>query len=378
MAEAHRRVLVETVRSHTDLPGFDNSAMDGYAVQAADTVEAKPGAPIALEVLGRVAAGEVFAKPVRSRMCVRLFTGSPLPAGADSVVMQEDTQPDQGNQNRILVLEPVRCGENVRFRGEDVVKGATLANAGQIVNAGLLSLLAATGVERVAVGRQPTVGLISTGSELMEPGRPLESGQIYESNRLGLAALMRQVGAKPNLFPLVKDTLTATEQALSEAFQGCDLVVSTGGASVGELDLVRAALEHLGGKIEFWKVAIKPGRPFVFGQMAGRLFFGLPGNPISALVSFLLLVRPALLRWQGAPEVDLPGAWGTLSEALSNPGSRRHFVRVNVDSKGTVTLAGEQASHMLGSMGKTNGLVDLAPGAVIPAGSPVLVRTWDG
>jgi molybdopterin molybdotransferase len=181
----------------------------------------------------------------------------------------------------------------------------------------------------------------------------------------------------PTIFPLVSDELSATQEGLAKAFEQCDLVVTTGGASVGELDLVRSAFEELGGKIEFWKVAIKPGRPFVFGQIDGRLFFGLPGNPVSALVSFLLLVRPALLRWQGAEEAELPAGLGTLTEPLSNPGSRRHFVRVAVDLKGAVSLAGTQASHMLSSLAAANGLMDLSPQTTIPAGGSVLVRRWD-
>jgi len=374
---AHRRILVEPVSSPASLPGFDNSAMDGYALRARDVAAAGADTPIALRLLGRVAAGEVFPEQVAPGTCVRLFTGSPIPKGADSVVMQEDTRIVQHNPSEILVTEPVHPGENIRTAGEDVAAGAILASSGQMLNAGRLSLLAAAGVAQVTVGRRPSVGLISTGSELKEPGQSLEPGQIYESNRTGLAALIRQAGATPTIFPLVMDKLSATQDALAKAFDQCDLVVTTGGASVGELDLVRSAFENLGGKIEFWKVAIKPGRPFVFGQIAGRLFFGLPGNPVSALVSFLLLVRPALLRWQGAEELEMPGGLGILTEALSNPGPRRHFVRVIADSKGAVSLAGTQASHMLSSLAAANGLVDLSPQTTIPAGSSVLVRKWD-
>jgi molybdopterin molybdotransferase len=377
LQDGHRRILVEPVRSPVSLPGFDNSAMDGYALRAQDVAAARNDAPRALRLLGRVAAGEVFPEQVGPGTCVRLFTGSPIPKGADSVVMQEDTRITRENPKEILVMETVPRGENIRMTGEDVAAGASLVGSGQILNAGCLSLLAAAGVGHITVGLRTKVGIIATGSELQEPGQSLEPGQIYESNRIGLAALVRQVGAMPTIFPLVSDELSATQEALAKAFEQCDLVVTTGGASVGELDLVRSAFEALGGKIEFWKVAIKPGRPFVFGQIDGRLFFGLPGNPVSALVSFLLLVRPALLRWQGAQVVELPTGLGTLIEPLSNPGSRRHFVRVAVDPKGAVSLAGTQASHMLSSLAAANGLLDLSPQTTIPAGGSVLVRRWD-
>lgn len=377
LKEAYRRVLLAPVNAPIALPGFDNSAMDGYALRAQDAEGATTDAPRPLRLLGRVAAGEVFTDTIRPGTCVRVFTGSPIPQGADAVVMQEDTRTAPDNAEAVCVLDPVRSGENIRLAGEDVAAGATVACPGQSLGVGRLSLLAATGVAQVTVGRCPTVGLIATGSELKEPGQGLEPGQIYESNRPGLAALLRQAGATPRIFPLVRDELSTTRDALAGAFEACDLVVTTGGASVGELDLVRSALEGLGGKIEFWKVAIKPGRPFVFGQLSGRLFFGLPGNPVSALVSFLLLVRPALLRWQGATGVDLPAVTGVLTETLSNPGSRRHFVRVTADDQGGVSLAGKQASHMLSSLAAANGLLDLGPQTTVPAGAPVVVRRWD-
>ena len=176
------------------------------------------------------------------------------------------------------------------------------------------------------------VGLLATGSELQEPGQPLAPGRIYESNRLALAALMERAGAVPRTFPLVADVLAATSLALADAFNQCDAVVTSGGVSVGEMDFIKRAFEQIGGELQFWKVAIKPGRPFAFGRCRGKLLFGLPGNPVSALVTFLLLVRPALLRWQGATDVSLPVHPGVLAEPLVNHGERRHFMRVKVDS----------------------------------------------
>jgi molybdopterin molybdotransferase len=221
------------------------------------------------------------------------------------------------------------------------------------------------------------VGLLATGSELTEPGQRIESGQIYESNRIGLAALIHSTGGVPRAFPLVLDNLEATRKALEEAFKECDVVVTSGGVSVGEMDFVKDAFERIGGNLEFWKVAIKPGRPFVYGKWKEKFLFGLPGNPVSAFVTFLLLVRPALLRWQGATEVTLPVSRGELAETLNNPGSRRHFVRVRMTADGKVYSAGVQASHALSSLAAANGLVDVAADMGLQAGTPVQVLKWD-
>jgi molybdopterin molybdotransferase len=372
-----RRVLAEQVRSPIDLPVFDNSAMDGYGLRAADVASAKPDSPARLRLAGRIAAGEVFTGKVTAGTCVRLFTGSPLPAGADAVVMQEDTRVEPGAPGEVLILAPAMPGENVRSRGGDVKRGSTIVSAGEFLTAGRIGLLAAAGMTGVRVGRQPTVGLLATGSELQEAGQPLAPGHIYEGNRLALAALTGRAGAVPRTFPLVTDELAATSRALEEACNQCDAVVTTGGVSVGEMDFIRRAFEQTGGELEFWKVAIKPGRPFAFGRRRGALLFGLPGNPVSALVTFLLLVRPALLRWQGAANASLPVLPGVLAEPLVNIGGRRHFMRVRMDSAGKVYSAGVQASHILSSVAAANGLVDVPPDTTLSAGAAVSVLYWD-
>src|ERR1035437_6535021 len=361
LQNAYGRILAEAVASPLDLPPFDNSSMDGYAVRAADVAAARPDSPARLRVLGKTAAGEVIAGELSGGHCVRLLPGSALPHGADAVVMQEDTRDDPVQPDVVLILGAVKPWENVRLRGEDVKRGTTVAEAGEILTVGKISLLAATGVAGAHVGRQPVVGVLATGSELREPGQPLAPGQIHESNRIALAALLRGAGAAPRIFPLVPDTLAATQSALDRALGECDAVVTSGGVSVGEMDFVKAAFERLGGELQFWKVAVKPGKPFVFGRRAGKFLFGLPGHPVSALVTFLLLVRPALLRWQGAREVGLPAYPGVLAEPLSNPGERRHFMRVRMNEAGEVSSAGTQASHVLSSVAKANGLVDVSP-----------------
>jgi molybdopterin molybdotransferase len=321
-----------------------------------------------------VGAGQVFTGNVGAQTCVRIFTGTPLPAGADAVVMQEDTRTEGDS---VLVLDRARPWENVRLRGEDVKSGAVLAVPGTRLGAGHVGLIAATGHARVRVARQPRVALIATGSELRPPGKPLAPGQIYESNRTMLAAMLTACGVEVRSLPLVPDTLNRTRNALQRAFAECDAVVTTGGASVGKLDFIKAAFAELGGSQEFWRVSIKPGKPFVFGTLQGKLLFGLPGNPVSAFVTFLLLVRPALLRWQGASDVELPAHPGTLAEPLVNRGDRRHFVRVRVDADGRVHSAGTQASHMMHSLAAANALVDVPPATTLAAGATVRVLRVD-
>ena len=372
IASAAGRFTAGAMVAPLDLPAFDNSAMDGYAVRAADVTAACAGKPSSLREAGRAAAGEVFQGALESGACVRVFTGSPLPAGADAVVMQEDTRIEE--PGRIEVLDAVKPWENVRFRGEDVKQGVELIGAGQRLNASRLGLLAAVGMASVPVRRQPVVGVLATGNELVEAGQPLSPGKIYESNRVMLRPLLAQAGAVTRVFPLVPDTLEATHAALERAFADCDAVVTSGGVSVGELDFVKAAFEKLGGTQEFWKVSIRPGKPFVFGRLGEKFLFGLPGNPVSALVTFLMLVRPALLHWQGAVDIQLPAQACTLGEALVNRGDRRHFMRVKVDAEGIARPAGAQSSHRLGSLAAANGLVDVPPGVTLEAG--VLARVW--
>lgn len=377
LSQALGRFAAEPMHAPIDLPSFDNSAMDGYAVRAPDVASARAETPVKLRLTGRVAAGELFSGAVESGCCVRLFTGSALPGGADAVVMQEDTRPVPNEPEHVFVLDSAKPWENVRLRGEDIRAGALLVQTGERLTPARLELLAACGLGQVRVGRAPRVALLATGSELSEPGGELKPGQIYESNRVGLAALCQSVGAIPKIFSLVPDSLAATREALTQAFERCDLVVTSGGVSVGEFDFVKQAFEDSGGELQFWKVAIKPGRPFVFGRRDEKVLFGLPGNPVSAMVTFLLLVRPALLRWQGAAETSMPMQPGVLSEPVHNPDNRRHFIRVRVDNTGKVSSAGTQASHMLSSLAAANGLLDMPPQTLLAVGASVSVLHWD-
>jgi molybdopterin molybdotransferase len=373
LTRAHGRILAERIVAPIDLPPFDNSAVDGFALRSADVRGASPGTPVALNLRGRVVAGERFDGQVDEGACVRILTGSPLPKGADAVAMQEDTEVVPAGPGKIYFLDEINPWENIRFHGEDVSCGSLVGEPGGELKAGRIPLLAALGRTEVLAGRRPLVGVVATGSELTEAGQPLKAGAIYESNRTALAVMLAEAGAEPVVYPLVRDTLEETQRALGRAFAECDFVVTTGGASVGDLDFIKQAFTTLGGDLQFWRVAIKPGNPFVFGRLDAKLLFGLPGNPVSAFVTFLLLVRPAVRRWQGAVETGLPRRSGRLADTLSNLADRRHFVRVNIDDGGKVHSTGAQASHMLSSLASANALLDMSPRATLDAGAAVSV-----
>ncbi|MGP8199020.1 MAG: gephyrin-like molybdotransferase Glp [Limisphaerales bacterium] len=374
--DALGRYLAAPIHSLVDLPPADNSAVDGYAVRAADLASATEENPVALRLSGQTPAGKPFAGGAEAGACVRIFTGAVLPGGADAVVMQEEVKQAADQPAKILFSATIKPLENVRLRGEDIRENALLATAGEEATAPLLSLLTGAGLASVPAGRRPVAGLLATGDELREAGRALPPGTIYEGARAGLSALARQAGAIAKAYPLVPDDLGLTKRALEAAFQECDVVATIGGVSVGEMDFVKQAFEEIGGQLDFWTVAMRPGRLFAFGRHGKKFLFGLPGNPVSAFVTFFLLARPALLRLQGAREVRPPVSWGMLAEPLGNRGQRRHFARVVLDADGQVRSAGNQASHILSSMARANGLVDMPPGATWPAGSRVAVLRW--
>jgi len=377
LSGASGRFAAQTILSPVNLPPADNSSVDGYAVLAASLASASAASPVALQLAGYAPAGKAFLGTVAPGACVRVFTGSVLPRGADAVVMQEDVQPQPDHPRNILFFEKATPWQNLRFLGEDVQKNDRLVEGGEKLTAVRLGLLAAAGLDVVPCRRQPVVGLVATGSELRESNQPLEPGAIYESNRLSLSLLAEQAGAWTIVFPLVSDDLAATKLALERAFALCDAVVTTGGISVGETDWVRTAFTEIGGRLDFWNVAMKPGKPFAFGRRDGKLFFGLPGNPVSALVTFFLLVRPALLQTQGARDLLPARQRAPLAEALENRGERRHFVRVALDAEGRARSSGKQESHVLSATARSHGLVDVPPNTTLPAGAVVEVLRWD-
>lgn len=370
---ARDRVLALDIRATLNLPAFDNSAMDGFAVRSQETLGATSESPITLRDLGISAAGDATAPDVQAGTCVRIFTGAPIPHGADAVVMQEDTR-QVGDQ--VHILDSVRAWENVRFKGEDIRSGNVVLTAGRRLNSAALGLIAALGINTLQVGRRPRLTILATGDELKDSSEPLAEGQIYESNRLMISAMLEAAGALCQYMAIVPDDPLATENALAQALDSSDAVVTTGGVSVGERDHIKGAFCRLGGQLHLWRVAIKPGKPFAFGQLGGKLLFALPGNPVSAFVTGLLLVRPAVLRFQGAHRVHLPRFNAVAGERFENRGDRRHFVRVLINNEHRVVSAGTQAAHFMGSLALAEGLVDLGPGTTIQPGETLEVLNF--
>ena len=330
---------------------------------------------VRLPIAGTLAAGAAPSTVVAPGTCLRIFTGAVLPPGADAVVMQEDARVE--DDTTAIFHETVTPWEGVRMAGEDFRLGARLVETGECLRPAHIGLLAAAGQARVAVFRRPRVALLATGSELTEPGQPLAPGRIYDSNRVLLASLAASDGIQVVLDSTIPDSLELTMAALRDAARKADVVVTTGGVSVGALDVVKGALVALGGTVEVWRVAMKPGKPFAWGRLEAAHWFGLPGNPVSAFVTWWLFVRPALRRLMGERHPFARRFPGRLSEAVVNRGDRRHFVRVILDESGGIRLAGTQASHVQSALASANALLDVPPETVWPAGREVTVD-WLG
>ncbi len=354
------RVLAEPVVSRREIPPWPNSSMDGYAVRAADT----RGAPVSLRVVGRVAAGELPARPLGVGEAVRIFTGAPLPEGADAVVPQEDVEAEGDLIRLAAAVAPGAC---VRPRGEDVRAGERVLDPGRLIGPPEVGLLATLGHTPVAVYRRPRVAVLSTGNELADLGTEPGPGQIPNTNTYSLLAQVHAAGAEGVSLGVAPDRLEAIEERLAWGLEA-DVLVSSAGVSVGELDLVRAALTRIGADLHLWQVAMRPGKPITFGSLGRRLIFGLPGNPVSAMVTFELFVRPALLRMSGLHDVHRPRVRARALEPIANPGRRRAYLRVALqreDGGYTARLTGEQGSAILRSMVMADGL------AVVPGETTV-------
>ncbi|MDB6053192.1 MAG: Molybdopterin molybdenumtransferase MoeA [Verrucomicrobiales bacterium] len=367
------RISASALLSSNDLPPFDNSAMDGYAARSFDIASASPEKPVFLKVIGKVAAGQSLSGSIQQMESVRIFTGSMLPQGADCVVMQEETLPPNEQDQTVGVTSSCAKWENIRFKGEDVRIGASLVGAGERLNAGSQALLAACGIGVISVFKKPRVALLSTGAELVAPGNPLPPGKIYESNQVMLSGLLNSIGIQPTLLPPVSDLGGDLQASIKQALDQHDVLITTGGVSVGEFDLVKSSFQKIGGKLELWRISIKPGKPLAFGTLGDRQLFGLPGNPVSAFVTFLLMCRPALLNMQGAVDFELPSQVCELTTEVENRGDRAHFMRMCIDNSGMVSPAGTQASHILYTLGKTNGLLEVPPRSRLARGARVKV-----
>lgn len=363
------RVLAVPVQSPIDVPGADNSAMDGYALRAAD-------APRPLPVSQRIPAGQV-GEQLQPGTAARIFTGAPVPPGADAVVMQENCNEQDG---QVSISGEVSRGQNIRPRGQDIAAGAQVLAAGRRLRAQDLGLLASIGCDRVEVFRPLRVAVLSTGDELIEPGAAsLAEGQLYNSNRYTLAGLLRGLGMEVLDGGIVPDDPVATARALQDAASRADCIITSGGVSVGEEDHVKNQVEQLG-QLDLWKLAIKPGKPLAFGRVGDTPFIGLPGNPTSVYVTFNLVARPFLLKLQGSAEADPVAITARAGFATHKPGIRQEYLRVTLSRQDEQLVAqrfANQSSGVLSSVSHSNALAVVPPGVVVKEGDRVEVILLD-
>ncbi len=355
---ANGRILREDIVAACDVPPADNSAMDGYALRLDDLTPQG-----LLPVSQRIAAGHP-AKPLAPGSAARIFTGAELPAGADCVVAQEDCTLE-GGQLRVAIAP--RLGQHIRPRGQDIAAGSVVVAAGHRLSAADIGLMASVGVAQCTVARRLKVALLSTGDELREPGELLGAAQIYNSNRPMLMALLHNLGCEVVDLGIVADTAAATAEALRRASEQADMVISSGGVSVGEEDHVKAQLEKQG-RLTLWKLAIKPGKPLAYGRLGERPFFGLPGNPVSSFVTFCLLVRPYILAVMGC-RAPLPAMRvGRANFDWPRAGSRQEYLRAQVSADGALSLHPQQSSGALSSVAWCNALAVIPPGTTLRTG----------
>jgi len=370
------QVLAEDVFSTINIPPLDNSAMDGYAVRAADTRGASLKSPRTLRVIGIVAAGAISRLEVEPGTAVRIMTGAPIPEGADGVVKFEDTDEEerQGTPAEVGVLVEVAPGAEIRRAGEDIAAGSPVLSKGTVLRAAEVGVLASLGCRKVKVIRRPVVAVLATGDEIVDISQPLPDGKIYNSNSYSLTALVQHYGAVPKVLGIALDNEDSLMDKLGSG-RDADMVITSGGVSLGDYDVVREVVEKEG-EIVFWRVREKPGKPLVFGLLKGRSktgeaknipFFGLAGNPVSAMVNFELFARPAILKMMGRKKLAKPTVRAVVEDAIENTDGRRVFTRVFVEKRGDgyfARLTGPQGSGILTSMTLANGL------AIVPEDKP--------
>lgn len=373
-AKALNRVLAERLISTLDVPPLDNSAMDGYAVRISDIA---PSGPTTLRIAQRIPAGTV-GKPLDAGTAARIFTGAPVPPGCDAVVMQENCSAEG---DMVSIDKAPRMSENIRRAGEDIASGAEILPAGIKLRAQELGLAASVGIANLSVNRRLKVATFFTGDEIVMPGQPLQPGQIYNSNRFVLAGLLQALGCETIDLGIVPDDFAATMKALEHAASCADLVITCGGVSVGEEDHVKAAVEAVG-RLNLWKIAIKPGKPLAFGNVGTTPFIGLPGNPVSAFVTFCLFVRPFILRSQGASAIA-PQTFPLRADFdWLKPDKRREFLRarLHMEEDGTTSarLFPNQGSGVLTSVAWADGLIEVPEDTTVRRGETVKFLPFSG
>ncbi len=370
LLEAAGRVLAEEVAADRDIPPLNNSAMDGYAVRGADVAQAL----VRLRVMGEVAAGYVSEVTVEPGQAMRIMTGAPVPAGADTVVRFEDTRL---TGDWVEVLEAYSTGKNIRQAGEDVRVGQIVLEPGKVLRPQAIGMLAAVGRVEAAVIRRPRVAILATGDEVVPPGQSPGPGQIYDANSYTVAAQVQSFGGVPLLLGVARDEEALVREGMQEALaQRADFIITSGGVSVGDFDLVKQVLAAEG-EMHFWSLNMKPGRPMAFGVVNGVPLLGLPGNPVAAMISTELFARPALLKMQGFADWSRPMVQARLSQPIVRKDGRRHYLRVRLRETDTgyeATLTGDQGSGILNSLVQADGLAIIPEeNAHLPVGANVKV-----
>ena len=355
------QVMAGDIYSSMDIPPKDNSAMDGYAVKAADIAGASASSPVYLDIIGEAKAGGVSNLAVKAHKTIRIMTGAPLPRGADSVVPFEETDETQRKDQplkQIGMLKAVEKGKNIRWVGEDLAKGQLALPKGIVLRPAQVGVLASLGMDKVKVIRRPVVAILATGDELVEVGQPLPEGQIYNSNSYSAAAQVLRYGGIPRVLGIARDTEKDLGKKIKEALSS-DMLLTTGGVSIGDYDLVKDVLAKQG-EISFWKVRMKPGKPLAFGTIKGVPHLGLPGNPVSSMITFELFARPAMLKMMGKTNLTRPTVDVIMESRIKNSDGRRIFARAIVRKDGDRLYAkttGPQSSGILTSMSQANALV---------------------
>jgi len=355
---ALNRILAEDIYSDFNIPAFDNSAMDGYAIKSIDTAGSSRRTARIFDAVDTLKAGDVAKKIVKHNQAIRIMTGAMLPKGADSVVMVEDTK----SENRCVeIFKEIKKGENVRKTGEDLRKTEKIIGKGALLKAAHIGMLASIGIQKIKVAKMPKVAVLATGDELIDLGKRPSPGKLYSSNTYSLCGQIKASGAIPKELGIAKDDAAELERKVRSGLD-CDIILTSGGVSVGDYDMVKSVLARIGTNIKFWRVAMKPGKPLVFGKIRGIPVFGLPGNPVSSMVSFEIFVRPAILKMLGRKRDYRNEVEAVLEESIAKKKGLKYFLRARTrweDGSYVTRTTGAQGSGILKSMALANSLIIL-------------------